>query len=177
MKEVNTDILMKMQVEQMEKEKKDLNDKLRMVSKRIDHLERAFRKEERPLLADDYAKQQADDKKTFEELRKARIEGSRTAHEEDVTTKHRLARMMDDYQVRSEIIAARRGEDFAKKREKAFRKIEEEKAKRRATVLKQREEERIAFEEEERIAREEEEEAARLEEGTILQLLNTMIHR
>jgi translation initiation factor 3 subunit A len=158
-------MLMRMQVEQMEKEKKELNDKMRMITKRIDHLERAFRKDERPLLAQDYEKQQADDKKIFEELQKSRVETARAEYQRDIETKRRLIRMMDDYHAHLDVITAQRGEEFAKKREKAFRKIEEEKAKRREAVLKKREEERLRFEEEDRIAREKEEEEIRLEEG------------
>jgi hypothetical protein len=165
MKEVNTDMLMRMQVEQMEKEKRELSEKLRMITKRIDHLERAYRKEERPLLAEDYEQQQTDDKRTFEELQRTRIEGARAEHAQNLETKARLARMMDDYRTRLDVVSAQRGDELAKKREKAFRKIEEEKAKRRAAVLKEREEERAKFEEEERIAREEEERIAREEEG------------
>jgi translation initiation factor 3 subunit A len=42
-----------MQVAQLEKETKELNKRLRMhiIVKRVDHTERAYRKEERPLLA------------------------------------------------------------------------------------------------------------------------------
>jgi len=54
MENLNTDDLMKLQVEQLEKEKRDLNQRLRIVAKRVDHLERACRKEERPLLGQDY---------------------------------------------------------------------------------------------------------------------------
>jgi translation initiation factor 3 subunit A len=160
-------MLMTLQVQQMEKEKRELNEKLRAITKRIDHLERAFRKEERPLLADDYQQQQADDKKTFEELQRARVEGARTEHEQNLETKTRLARMMDDYRARLDAVAAQRGDELTKKREKAFRKIEEEKAKRRATVLQKREDERLAQEEAEAIAREKEEDRIRREEGML----------
>jgi hypothetical protein len=46
----------------MDREKRELNERMRIVAKRLDHIERAFRKAELPLLADDYARQQADDK-------------------------------------------------------------------------------------------------------------------
>ena len=71
---------MRLQVEQLEKEKKDHNERLRIAAKRIDHVERAYRKEERPLLAQDYADQQAADRVTFEALQKSRIENSLAAH-------------------------------------------------------------------------------------------------
>ena len=43
--ELNRDNLVKLQVQQIEKEKKDQNERLRIIAKRLDHLERAFRKE------------------------------------------------------------------------------------------------------------------------------------
>ncbi|TBU26431.1 hypothetical protein BD311DRAFT_726099 [Dichomitus squalens] len=161
---LNTDNLMRLQVEQLEKEKKELNEKMRVMSKRLDHIERAYRKEERPLLAKDYEIQQANDRAVFEASQKARLEAHRQAHLQDVETKKRLTRMLSDYEQMKETIAARRGEEFAKKKELAQKKMEEEKTKRRAAVLKAREEERQRLEEEERIRREQEEEERRLEE-------------
>ena len=65
---------MRLQVEQLEKEKKELNEKMRVLSKRLDHVERAYRKEERPLLAKDYELQQANDRVVFEAAQKARLD-------------------------------------------------------------------------------------------------------
>ncbi len=171
MESLSTDNLMRLQVEQLEKEKKELNEKMRVLSKRLDHVERAYRKEERPLLAKDYELQQANDRVVFETSQKARLEAHRQAHQQDVETKRRMARMLGDFTQMKAEISARRGEEFAKKKELAQKKMEEEKAKLRATVLKEREEERQRFEDEERIQREEEEEEARLEAGSWFPLL------
>ena len=153
---------MKLQVEQLEKEKKDLNQRLRIVAKRVDHIERAYRKEERPLLGQDYEEQQANDRLTFEAVQKARIEGSKISHQHDIETKKRLSRMMDDYKSRRDVIAGKRGDDYARQQAIAARKIGEERAKRRKAVLQEREEERLRIETEERARREKEEEEARL---------------
>ncbi|KZT30144.1 hypothetical protein NEOLEDRAFT_1083928 [Neolentinus lepideus HHB14362 ss-1] len=163
MEQLSTDNLMRLQVEQIEKEKRELSVKLRIIAKRVDHVERAYRKEERPLLAKDYEEQQATDRATFEALQQSRLETAKIAHQHNLETKKRLSRMMVDYQARKEIIMAKRGEEFAKRQAKAQKKIEEEKAKRRAAVLKAREEEQQRLEEEERIKREKEEEKLRLE--------------
>ncbi|KAI0331567.1 hypothetical protein GY45DRAFT_1275700 [Cubamyces sp. BRFM 1775] len=160
---LSTDNLMRLQVEQLEKEKKELNERMRVLSKRMDHIERAYRKEERPLLAKDYEQQQANDRAVFEETQKARLQAHRAAFEADLETKRRLARMVEDVKQMKQTISARRGEEFAKRKELAQKNMEEEKAKRRAAVLKTREEERLRREEEERIRREQEEEQARLE--------------
>lgn len=156
---------MRLQVEQWEKEKKEREERLRVAYKRIDHIERAFRKEERPLLAQDYEHQQASDRETFEAIQTARIENSRVAHQQDLETKKRLLRMMDVYNARKEDILSKRGEEFQKKRAAAEAKIAQEKAKRKESVLKARAEEKARREEEERIEREREEEEARLEAG------------
>lgn len=168
MENLNTDNLMRLQVEQLEKEKKELNQRMRVIGKRLDHVERAYRKEERPLLSEDYDVQQANDKAAHEETQKARIENARLTHQQDVETKARLSRMMADYLIRKEMVLSKRGEEFTKKRALAQKKIEEEKAKRRQLVIKEREEERLRKEEEERIAREKAEEERRLEEGKLL---------
>ena len=92
--ELNRDNLVKLQVQQIEKEKKDQSERLRIIAKRLDHLERAFRKEERPLLAKDYDQQQIDDRKAFEEAQKSRRQASRQAHKQELDMKKRLSRMM-----------------------------------------------------------------------------------
>lgn len=166
MENLSTDNLMRLQVEQLEKEKKEINEKMRIVAKRLDHLERAYRKEERPLLAKDYEQQQANDKAAHEAAQKARIETARLQHQHDLETKKRLLRVMDDYKAYRETVIGKRSEEFTRRQQLAQKKIEEEKAKRRAAILKEREEERLRLEEEERIRREREEEERRLEEGT-----------
>jgi translation initiation factor 3 subunit A len=165
MENMNTDTLIKLQVEQIEKEKRELNERLRIATKRVDHIERAYRKEERPLLAKDYEQQQINDRLTFDSLQKSRIESSKIAHLQDLETKKRMARMMDDYKSRRAEITAKKGEEFKRRTEVAHKKIADEKAKRRNAIIQEREEERQRIEEEERKRREETEEAARLEAG------------
>ncbi|CAL1701727.1 unnamed protein product [Somion occarium] len=165
MENLSTDNIMRLQVEQLEKEKRELAEKTRIVSKRIDHIERAYRKEERPLLAKDYEQQQAEDKTAHEAAQKTRIESARLSHQQDLETKKRLSRMLDFYYTHREVLISKRSEEFAKRKEAAQRKIEEEKTKRRKAILKEREEERRRLEEEERVRREQEEEERRLEEG------------
>ncbi|TEB23920.1 hypothetical protein FA13DRAFT_1818162 [Coprinellus micaceus] len=183
---VDTEGLITIQVAQLEKEKRDLNEKLRIVAKRIDHIERSYRKEERPLLAQDYEQQQKTDRETFYAVQKAHKEASKQVHEENLQTKKRLLRIMDDYNARKDAILQRNEAVYSKKIEASKKKIEEEKEKRRKMVFKAREEQRAKEEaeederrrqedeerareaerqaEEERIAREEEERIAKEEE-------------
>src|SRR5258708_686510 len=58
---------MRLQVEQLEKEKREREARLRVIAKRIDHVERAYRQEERPLLVKDYELQQASEQAKIEE--------------------------------------------------------------------------------------------------------------
>ena len=111
MENLSTDNLMRLQVEQLEKEKRELTEKMRISSKRLDHVERAYRKEERPLLAKDYEIQQANDKAAHEAAQKARVETARLAHQQDLETKKRLLRVVDDYKAYREVIVGKRGQD------------------------------------------------------------------
>jgi translation initiation factor 3 subunit A len=174
-KEQNFDTgdLINLQVQHIEKEKREMNVRLRVIAKRIDHLERAYRKEERPLVAQDYERQQANDRETFKAVQVARRENAKVAHQEALATKKRLSRVMDDYLKRKEALIAKKGEEFAKKRDTALKKIEEEKAKRRKAILAEREAERKRFEEEERIHREKEEEERRREAGKFLSFIDS----
>ncbi|KAL0948014.1 hypothetical protein HGRIS_010637 [Hohenbuehelia grisea] len=164
MENINQEGLISIQVAQLEKEKKEMNERLRIVAKRVDHIERAYRKEERPLHARDYEKQQADDRKIFEAIQRERKESARLQHQEDMTTKSRLARMRADYEARKAALTQKKGSDFAKKQAAAQKKIEEEKAKRLKAITQEREEERIRLEQEEQARREREEEEERLAE-------------
>lgn len=143
---MDTTKLIQLQVSQIDREKKELTDKQRIISKRVDHLERALRKAELPLLAEDYERQKADDKAAHEAAAAATIATAEQTHRESVETKKRLARMMDDYNAHRRAIAGQREEELQKKKAEMKVKIDAEKAKRRAKVLKEREDERLAEE-------------------------------
>ena len=158
---------MLMQVQQLEKEKKELAERLRIIAKRIDHTERAYRKEERPLLEADYEIQKQNDYAAYLALRELKKAETLKHHTEGLKSKERLSRIVKDgtYDEWRKIFEKKRGDEYEKKRTDAIRKMEEEKAKRKAKVLKQREEERRRLEELEREKREREEEERRKEEG------------
>ncbi|KAF8880607.1 hypothetical protein CPB85DRAFT_434218 [Mucidula mucida] len=160
----DTENLLSMQVQQLEKEKKETSLRLRVIAKRVDHLERAYRKEEAPLLAQDYSRQQLQDRTTHEGLQTQRKAASLTHHKEEIQTKERMKRMVEDYEKRRAELVRKRGEEFARKQDEATRKCEEEKNKRRKAIEKKKDDERKAREEEERRRRQAEEEERRLEE-------------
>ena len=156
---------MRLQVEQLEKEKKDLNERLRIAAKRIDHVERAYRKEERPLLAQDYADQQAADRVTFEALQKSRIENSLAAHTQALASKKRLGRMQDEYKAHRTRLLAARSEEYERLKASAEKKLEGEKEKRRKARAAEIEAERELREQAEAAERRAEEERLRAEAG------------
>ncbi|KIY65553.1 hypothetical protein CYLTODRAFT_492209 [Cylindrobasidium torrendii FP15055 ss-10] len=160
----DSESILSMQVQQLEKEKRETAQRVRIISKRIDHIERAYRKEERPLVAEDYKRQQEYDRETHNTIQESNKTASKAAHEEALLTKKRVSRMLSDYNIRRDALLKKKGEDFAKRKDAAARKIEEEKNKRRKAYIAEMEAEKRRYEEEERIRREEEEEQARLEE-------------
>ena len=173
METYDTEGLITIQVAQLEKEKKEISERLRIIAKRIDHTERAYRKEEQPLLAEDYQKQQMTDRETFESIQQARREFSRQTHQDDLETKARLTRLLNDYHARKEMIIAKKKEEFAAKKAAAEKKIKEEKEKRLRAVLKAREEEKAKKEKEEQLRLQKEAEEARLEAGLFFYLLHS----
>ncbi|KAI4217143.1 MAG: hypothetical protein LQ351_000452 [Letrouitia transgressa] len=161
-----------LRVSQLEKEKNDLNKNMKVTGKRIDHLERAFRKEEIKLLPQDYELQREKDMATYDKFKAETLKEAERKHKEDVALKHRLKRLLPVYEQFRADLEERRHEEFEKRRrdaEKEFNKqVEKRKREERERKLRQRREreeaERRAQEEQERIAREAEEKAAVEEE-------------
>ena len=162
--------LLKLQA--LEREKNELGDKVRTTSKRLDHLERAYRKEELKHLDDDYEKQRKEDYASWEATKNETIKSAQEKHKEDVALKHRLSRLVGPYEGFRKTITEQRHADFEKRRKGAERELQQKMDQRRLEVRQQREaekkrreeEERFAVEEAERVAREEEEAARAAEE-------------
>lgn len=158
---MDTDKLVQLQVEQLEKEKRELAERLRIVHRRMDHMERAYRREEIPLVENDYERQKREDLEYHQLARKTLLQTSREKHEADLLTKKRLARVLNDYQHVRGVIEAKRAVEMEERKKNAKEQIEIEKQKRRVAFIKQKEADRIRMEEE-RMQREEEEEQERL---------------
>ena len=159
---LDTNKLVQMQVEQIEKEKKELGERLRIIHRRMDHLERAYRREEIPLLEADYERQKAEDLAYHKTARVTLLETSKAKHAADLELKKRLSRVLPDYTDLRKVIEEKRKVEFEDRRQKAREQIEREKEKRRVQVREQREAEARAAEEEAQ-RRAEEEELARLQ--------------
>ena len=168
--------LMQDAIKEQIKERQDMERKLVRLAKSMDHLERAKREEEVPLIEAAYKVKMADDEKYHKEMQQQNAEKHRQAWEVNIEEKKRLAKMNDEKEKFSSAIVARRSEEFEALRVereervnemRALRRAERERARRRAYVrrLQQIEEEaRAAAEAAERERREEEERARRAAE-------------
>ena len=151
-----------MQVEQLEKEKKDLLNKMKMITKKADHLERAFRKEELSLLEKDYQNQLQLDKSYHEAVNKAKVEASKKQHEMDLEVKSRLLQMVSDAKEYKSLVMKQREQVYAKEKSEADLKLQEAKSVLIKEHLKTKEEQRLlkAKQEEDRLRIEKEEQLA-----------------
>jgi translation initiation factor 3 subunit A len=127
---LDTDKLKALQVQQLEKERKDLQLKSKMLIKRYDHIERAYRKTEINRLLEDYENQKKLDKENFQAKCKADIESSKQQYEKDMEMKNRLKVMHADYLSYKSGIMKKREEAFKIKKAEMDKKLEEAKKKR-----------------------------------------------
>ncbi|RAL59497.1 hypothetical protein DID88_006610 [Monilinia fructigena] len=125
---------------QLEREKNDTNEKLRITGKRIDHLERAFRKEEAKKLPEDYEAQRQRDLAAYEKTKAQTLKDAEAKHKENVALKHRLARLVSFYESFRDDIAERRHEEFDKRRRDAEKELEKQIAQQHERKLREEEE-------------------------------------
>lgn len=148
-------------LQQLEAEKNDMNEKLRITGKRIDHLERAFRKEEAKKLSIDYAEQSQRDKAAYEKYVAQTLKDAETKHAENVEIKGRMIRLLPEYESFRKIIQTKRHDEFEKRRREAEKELTKQKELRRKEARDRRIRAKRAAEEEERRLREAEERAAK----------------
>uniref|UniRef100_H3CBC3 Eukaryotic translation initiation factor 3 subunit A n=1 Tax=Tetraodon nigroviridis TaxID=99883 RepID=H3CBC3_TETNG len=139
--ELDPDFIMAKQVEQLEKEKKELQERLKNQEKKIDYFERAKRLEEIPLIKKAYEEQRKD-MELWELQEEERISNMKVEREKALEHKKRMSRMMEDKEnFLSKITAAR--SFIYKEKLKAFEeRLVEERKKRLEDRRKQRKEER-----------------------------------
>jgi translation initiation factor 3 subunit A len=155
--ELDSSRIRAMKLAALEKEKNLLGEQLRIAGKRIDHLERAYRKEEIKHLKEDYERQMKEDLEAYEKAKAETLKEARQKHEEDVALKHRLSRLVPIYQGFVNDVKQQRKAEFEKRSKQAQKELEAKKAARIRDIKAQRAKERKEREEEERRRREEEE--------------------
>nr|CAB3241609.1 eukaryotic translation initiation factor 3 subunit A [Phallusia mammillata] len=180
--EINPDELMKRQMETMEREKKELQDRLKAQEKKVDFFERAKRREEIPFLKAKYEQKRLDDMKMWDKLEDEKIEQMKVDQKFAMSNKLRMDRMRSDREVfldhlcqtrravyedkmsaYNELLAKERAIRLARRREarKEERRQKWHKDKEEAEQRKKDEELKRKREEEEREKQEREEEETR----------------
>ncbi|CAO3578292.1 unnamed protein product [Absidia cylindrospora] len=164
----NSDVktLLDIKVNRLQTEQKEMSDRLKQIAKRLDHTERAFRKEEIPLLDKDYERQQKQDKAFYEAARKMELATAKETYQHNMQVKSRLGRIFDDYSsYRNKLEGIHQQANEAKRRA-AEEAIEAEKEERIALWRAKRDElAEIRRMEEERLREQEEAERQAKEEA------------
>ncbi|KAL4444951.1 hypothetical protein ABPG77_004001 [Micractinium sp. CCAP 211/92] len=160
-KAINQEVL----TEQL-RQQQELQRKLAKLAKQMDHLERARREEEAPLLAQAFEQKLKDDEQLFHSEAGAFKAAHRAAWEADLAEKQRLAKVADDRAAVAQQIQARRAEEFAALKAARARALAERREARRQErdIARRREYVRRCRLQIEEKRRAEEEEAKRIEE-------------
>ncbi|KAI1364199.1 hypothetical protein F5Y08DRAFT_307725 [Xylaria arbuscula] len=153
-----------LRLRQLEQEKNEIKERLRITGKRIDYLERAFRKEEATKLSEDYAKQRERDLAVYEQSKKETLQEAEVKHKESVELKHRLSRLVQYYEPFRKSLYGRRRDEFEKRQRDAERDLEKQINLRKKEYRERKQRENREREEKERALREAEERAAKEKE-------------
>ncbi|KAL5471152.1 hypothetical protein EMCRGX_G029236 [Ephydatia muelleri] len=164
---MDADELLKKQVEQMEKDRREKETKQKTQEKKIDYFERAKRMEEIPLLEEQYKKQIVEDRRYHEEQDEERVSEAIKERKEGELIHKRMKGMVADSKAKLKDFEAKLDKLRAEKMEKrrkdriAQRRADAIAAKKEALAAKKAEEDRIAKEklmEEQRAKKKEEDE-------------------
>ncbi|XP_027021627.2 eukaryotic translation initiation factor 3 subunit A isoform X2 [Tachysurus fulvidraco] len=159
LEELDPDFIMAKQVEQLEKEKKELQERLKNQEKKIDYFERAKRLEEIPLIKKAYEEQRIKDMELWELQEEERISNLKVEREKALEHKQRMSRMIEDKESFVAKITAARSFIYEEKLKQFDERLVEERKKRLEERKIQRKEERRST-----FYRQKEEEAQRIHE-------------
>lgn len=166
---IDPDQLAAIEHDQLAKERKELQSKLKSQEKKVDYYERAKRLEEIPLLEEFLKEKQKQDKAFWEKQEKERIENAIAERKHELATRERLSRMYGERDIFLNQIREDRKAEFVekvkafellleeKKKERLVLRIEQRRKDRKAAWVREKEEERRRIEEEFRRQKEEEE--------------------
>lgn len=170
--DLDTAKIRQIKLQQLEKEKSELASRMQVTSKRVDHLERAMRREEAKHMPEDYQAQLKRDREEYDEITAQTLQEAQEKHTSDVALKNRLMRLVPAYEDFRDRKRTERRADFERRRKVAEKELEQKKQarvrehhERKAREKREREErERAEREAEERARVEAEEEERRAEE-------------
>merc|ERR1712025_1361861 len=136
---LDTEKILDLQVLELEKEKKELQVRLKKQEKNVDHIERAKRQEEIPLLLKQFDEFKEEARQVWEEQERERIETEKAQRENDVTNRDRMQRMIANKDVYLDGLLKERKNIFEKKLEEFNAMLSDERKQR----LEKRKEDRI----------------------------------
>ncbi|XP_017296552.1 eukaryotic translation initiation factor 3 subunit A isoform X2 [Kryptolebias marmoratus] len=142
LEELDPDYIMAKQVEQLEKEKKELQERLKNQEKKIDYFERAKRLEEIPLIKKAYEEQRIKDMELWELQEEERINNMKVEREKALEHKKRMSRMVEDKDGFLSKITAARSFIYEEKLKAFEERLVEERKKRLEERKRQRKEDR-----------------------------------
>lgn len=143
-KNLTSDKINQMVIEQVAKNKKDLTERMTYAFKKLDHLERAYRQMELPLLEKDAEEQKKRDRENYDNFKKKLIETSKADYEKKLALHQRLNKIYSTFnQYKSSVIAEKK-EELEKQRALKEAQLEEAKKQRIEQVRKERYEAKVA---------------------------------
>ncbi|MEJ1270923.1 eukaryotic translation initiation factor 3 subunit A [Cricetulus griseus] len=143
LEELDPDFIMAKQVEQLEKEKKELQERLKNQEKKIDYFERAKRLEEIPLIKSAYEEQRIKDMDLWEQQEEERITTMQLEREKALEHKNRMSRMLEDRDLFVMRLKAARQSVYEEKLKQFEERLAEERHNRLEERKRQRKEERM----------------------------------
>lgn len=105
------------QMQQLDEAKKQMDTRLKAISKKMDYYERAVRSQEIPLLEKEVLIQNELDEKCFNERQERRLENAKTKFENELFLKTRFRSMINDISQFKNSIGSKRNEIYFKKQE------------------------------------------------------------
>jgi translation initiation factor 3 subunit A len=112
LEELDPDSLLAKQVQQLEMEKKELQAKLAVQMKKVDHFERAKRSIEIPKRHEQYKQKLIDDEKFHHDQEMKRIAKAKASRQLSLDTQNRLLRMADGQRAFIDTVQNRRKADY-----------------------------------------------------------------
>lgn len=136
--ELDTAKLQQMQLDQLNKDRRELDDKLKQTSKKADHLERAFRKVELKYYEQDAEDQKVEEVKVYEAAKQAKIAKARAEHAKALELKERFQRILPDFEEFKATVDQANAKKIAELRAAAAKRFEEAKQARIEQVKNER---------------------------------------
>ncbi|KAG7194041.1 eukaryotic translation initiation factor 3 subunit A [Scheffersomyces spartinae] len=141
LEELDTEELKRMQIAQLNKDKQELDEKMKAVAKRTDHLERAFRRYELQYFSKDAEQQEEQEYKNYEAMKERKLSKAKKDFDDASKLKTRFTRMVGDFNSFADVIAEKNATKLQKLKEQAKSELEEAKRARVEQIKRQRVEE------------------------------------